>query len=183
MLGNPQPRVAPTSASAMTPTTPTSGISSGIGNSSALSPFLPPRLPIFWFTVKVYRLVLRFFPRLTDANLLSEPVMSADRGAQNGWRPRPPPTNGYGSGFGTSVEMAGYGSAAGKRGATAAQFVGGAWNAGPRNAPGYATPPSSTYTPPPQANLNGQSSIPEWSTPPPPRSIPPPPKGAGKKKD
>jgi hypothetical protein len=71
----------------------------------------------------------------------------------------------------------GYGTAASKRGATAAQFVGDAWNAGPRNAAGYATPPLSN-TGPNGFNHSAQG----WTTPP-QSSLPPPPKGAAKKKD
>jgi hypothetical protein len=98
--------------------------------------------------------------------------MSADR-STNMWRPRPV---GQANGYGTSLDHAGYGTAASKRGATAAQFVGDAWNVGSRN--GYATPPLSNYSPSlaPSNGING------WSTPP-KSSLPPPPKGAGKKKD
>ena len=196
MLGSPQPRVAPTSSSTMTPTSANGGLSPGIANNSTLSAFLPPRLPIFWFTVKVYRLILRFFPRLTDANIISEPIMSMDRGTNSSWRPRPGPpigSNGYGSGMVTGVETGGYGAAPGKRGATAAQFVGGAWNGmsvgwgsnpGSRNVTptGYATPPLGSYTPTPPSEAPTFNAAQDWSSPP-VRNIPPPPKGAGKKKD
>lgn len=176
MLGSPQPRIAPTSASTMTPTSANSSLSPGITNNSALSILLPPRLPIFWFTVKAYRLLLRFFPRLTDANLLSDPIMSADRGNHtNVWRPR---TGTQGNGYGTGVETTNYGTAPGKRGATAAQFVGGAWNSSSRNVGGYNTPPQST--PPMNSQVNGTQ---DWSNPLAQNSLPPPPKGAGKKKD
>ena len=170
MLSSPQPRIAPTSASTMVSSSSNSGLSPGISNNASLSFLLPPRLPIFWFTVKTYRLILRFFPRLTDANMLSEPIMSADR-STNMWRPRPA---GQTTGYGTGLEHTGYGTAASKRGATAAQFVGDAWNVGSRN--GYATPPLSSSSPSLGPTING------WSTPT-QNSLPPPPKRAGKKKD
>lgn len=188
MLGSPQPRVAPTSASSLTPTSVNGGLAPGISNNAALSALLPPRLPIFWFTVKVYRLVLRFFPRLTDANIISEPIMSADRGMNNAWRPRPGPvagSNGYGSsGVGTGIDMGGF---AGKRGAMAAQLVGGAWNGSPM---GWSNPGSRNVTPtgyatPPSSNVSAFNGGPpqDWSSPAPRSAVPPPPKGAGKKKD
>jgi etoposide-induced 2.4 mRNA len=204
MLGSPQPRIAPTSASTMTPSSANSGLSPGIANNSTLSAFLPPRIPIFWFTVKVYRLILRLFPRLsadTDNSVQQE----MDSGNPSAWRFQAGSalgSNGYGSAMGTGIEMNGYGSTgAGKRGNTAAQFVGGAWNGTPvgwgsnpgsRNGTptlhqGNATPPTSLYTPPisTHGSANGNSymnAAQSWSGPT-AKAVPPPPKGARKKKD
>lgn len=110
--------------------------------------------------------------------MLSDPIMSTDHRGEhsNVWRPR---QGTQGNGYGTGIEMAGYGAAPGKRGATAAQFVGGAWNSSARNVGGYSTPPHST--PPMNGYGNGNH---DWSTSPTPQNnLPPPPKGAGKKKD
>ncbi|MCO5565236.1 hypothetical protein L7F22_018909 [Adiantum nelumboides] len=85
MLGNPQPRQAPNSTTTITPTS--SGVtSSGIPGNSSLSPVLPPRLPIFWLTVKCYRLVLRSFPRLLDASSAAMSTPSATGGNSAAWR-------------------------------------------------------------------------------------------------
>lgn len=81
MLSNPQPRQAPTGSSTLTPSN--SGLSPGLANNSALSAFLPPRLPIFWLTVKSYRLLLRFFPRVLDA---SAAMATPSMGTNGAWR-------------------------------------------------------------------------------------------------
>lgn len=64
MLSNPQPKNSPTSnssstSSVLSPVSPGSGLGSG---ASTLSMFAPARIPILWPTVKIYRLVLKFFP-------------------------------------------------------------------------------------------------------------------------
>lgn len=85
MLGNPQPRQAPNSTTTITPTS--AGMSSsGIPGNSSLSPVLPPRLPIFWMTVKCYRLILRSFPRLLDASSAAMSTASAIGGNSAAWR-------------------------------------------------------------------------------------------------
>lgn len=151
MLATPQPRQAPTGSSTLTPSN--SGLPPGLANNSALSALLPPRIPAFWLTIKSYRLLLRFFPRVMDANVLSSPVMANG----NAWRqakpfsafaspslysepPRgvtgngningysqPNPLGGISGGVGTGVDLGTSSGTAGKRGAMAAQFVDGAW--------------------------------------------------------
>lgn len=92
MLATPQPRQAPTGAATLTPAN--SGLSPSLANNATLSGFLPPRLPIFWPTIKLYRLILRCFPRIMDANILATPVV----GGSSAWRQTFPGTSFFGGG-------------------------------------------------------------------------------------
>ena len=69
MLASPQPRVASTSAAAMTPTS--AGGGAGMSGTAELSALLPPRLPIFWLTIHAHRLLLRCFPAPQERGFVS----------------------------------------------------------------------------------------------------------------
>jgi etoposide-induced 2.4 mRNA len=147
MFANPQPRQAPTGSSPLTPSN--SGLPPSLARNQALSVILPPRLPIFWPTVKAYRLILRAFPGSINANPASNVTPVSGNG--NVWRnarqyanpalfgPAANEINGRGgpyanayldvdqNGFGSDIDRGtGYATTA-RRGATAANIVNGAW--------------------------------------------------------
>lgn len=205
MLANPQPRVAPTSSvsdvtSPKLATSPssfsngTSAAGSGAGGAGTLSAFLPARLPIFWPTVKVYRIILSLFPASpTPSSGGAGPARSLHQQQQQPQHfsaPRFAPTQ-YGVGAGTGVDvgipmggggggaggpssMGGPGSTGTRRTNAAAQFVDGAWSGGaPGSSPrlGGGPPRLNGATPPPPSASGAYPSASHQSQP-----VPPPPK-------
>lgn len=119
MLADPQPRISASGAVA----TSSNGFGPGGGSDWANAPLhrlIPSRLPIFWPTVKLHRLVLQFLPSLADAPLAPS-AQAFERNA-----------NMYGragqlsgaSGFSVTGGFGGFGTG-GKR---AAEVVGGIFN-------------------------------------------------------
>lgn len=157
---------------------------------SELSPFLPGRIPFFLPTVVLYRLVMKWAPleRIEDE-------WTADQKPNGGYTgysrsASPAFANGAtsiamcrGPSYGTMSDGQGVYSSAtssteggpglmsgGRR--TAAQVVGGAWNASPRlgNTGGWSTPPPMGGQQYQQAFVGGQegASSPQGGPPPPP---------------
>ncbi|CEH11674.1 p53-mediated apoptosis protein EI24/PIG8 [Ceraceosorus bombacis] len=167
MLASPQPRVAPTGGSAMTPT---SAGGAGMSGVAQLSRLLPPRLPIFWLTIHAHRLLLKAFPPPPERGYVP-PVPNRWGNSRNAT----PASRMYGVGMGMDSTSSGVD---GRR--SAAQVVGGAWGAAPTAAAanGAATPAhangASHFVAAP--HVNGASHI-----PPPPKG--PPRMTPGKKKE
>ncbi|TKY90074.1 hypothetical protein EX895_000072 [Sporisorium graminicola] len=133
MLADPQPRISASGALASS----SNGFGVGGGSEYANGPLhrlVPSRLPIFWPTVKLHRVVLQLLPALADAPLPPSTQAFERNATMYG---RTGDSTGY-SGFSVNGGYGGFGTG-GKR---AAELVGGIFNNGSRTSNSGRNSPS-----------------------------------------
>ncbi|EPQ32062.1 uncharacterized protein PFL1_00260 [Pseudozyma flocculosa PF-1] len=139
MLANPQPRISASGSSSTFSPDPSSAASNH-DSTGPLSVFLPGRLPVFWPTIKLHRLVLRTFPALADV-----PQTATSKAFERSYAYSRVASGGIG------IPGGGMGGVGAPSGRTAAQLVGGIWGGGAgasRNLGGGGSPNPSAWSSP-----------------------------------
>ncbi|KAN0066511.1 hypothetical protein ACQY0O_000605 [Thecaphora frezii] len=150
MLASPQPKVAASSSSSSFSPNPDIG---GGGNGDLcvscgpLSVLLPGRLPIFWPTIQLHRLILRIFPKLAEV-----PTSATSKAFERSYAYGRAASGGAPTGIGMG----------GAPGRTAAQLVGGIWSGAGANRSTSGSPVPSAW---PSPQLGGEAKLHMWGAP------------------